>query len=503
MTRLLSEIYSELLREEGYRPRIDEDGDVIFKREGVTYYISIQEDDREYFRLVYPNFYRIKDDDNRLQILEICNQLSVENKVVKVTERRGWVSAAVEVLCATPESISELLPRMIRLLVLNGHEFEEKIGRPPRRNGGGIFDEITGGQSPGDAFDSVIGIMSRMEQNAPLVITPDGSLFAFTTGEHQILLCNSSDASVRYRLRGHTRQIRSLALSPNGRLLVSSGDDTSVRLWDITDGTLCHELRGHTDWIRAVAIAPDNRTVASGADDKTIRLWDADRGRLLHVLRGPGDWPRTLVFSPDGTLVVAAGDDHIVWVWHRATGELLQQLEGHQQKVMTAAFSPDGRYLASAGADHTLRVWRVTDWSLHGTMDLHSDWIREIRFSPDGRLLASACDDRTVILTDVDRMQHIHQLSGHQRWVRSVAFSADGNMLLSSSDDGSIHRWDVASGRKIGADLRQEGMISAIRIVGRRAVSRSDRMACTWLLDADTEPMVVRAPLLSTTDDAH
>ncbi|MCL6595365.1 MAG: hypothetical protein K6V73_04045, partial [Firmicutes bacterium] len=51
--------YLEFLAEEGYRPRLDADGDVVFKVEGGAYYILLDEDE-EFFRLIYPNFWPLE-----------------------------------------------------------------------------------------------------------------------------------------------------------------------------------------------------------------------------------------------------------------------------------------------------------------------------------------------------------------------------------------------------------------------------------------------------------
>jgi hypothetical protein len=54
-----AERYLEFLAEEGYRPKIDANGNVSFKCEGGNYVIRIDEKDEEYFELAYPNFWRI------------------------------------------------------------------------------------------------------------------------------------------------------------------------------------------------------------------------------------------------------------------------------------------------------------------------------------------------------------------------------------------------------------------------------------------------------------
>ena len=52
----------EYLSSEGYRPKYDEDGDIIVKREGKTFAIIFEENDPIYFRVLYPNFWSLDDE---------------------------------------------------------------------------------------------------------------------------------------------------------------------------------------------------------------------------------------------------------------------------------------------------------------------------------------------------------------------------------------------------------------------------------------------------------
>ena len=45
-------MYVDFLTEEGYKPTVDSDGDVRFKKEGMTYFISVHSNDPQYFRIV-------------------------------------------------------------------------------------------------------------------------------------------------------------------------------------------------------------------------------------------------------------------------------------------------------------------------------------------------------------------------------------------------------------------------------------------------------------------
>ena len=48
----LQDMYVSFLLEEGYRPEVDQDGDVVFKREGRTYFIAVNAEDPGFFQLV-------------------------------------------------------------------------------------------------------------------------------------------------------------------------------------------------------------------------------------------------------------------------------------------------------------------------------------------------------------------------------------------------------------------------------------------------------------------
>ena len=72
--KYLQDVYIKILKSEGYRPKIDNDGDVRFKKEGSTYYFSIDEDDSDFLRLVLTNIYEIdgeKDAEKLGQIFKI------------------------------------------------------------------------------------------------------------------------------------------------------------------------------------------------------------------------------------------------------------------------------------------------------------------------------------------------------------------------------------------------------------------------------------------------
>ena len=85
----------DFLQEEGYRPSQDEDGDIVFKHEAVTYLLFVEEEDTNYFRLVYPAFWEIStpDEEEKAAIESKAERFSfgkekIEEEMNKIESKR-------------------------------------------------------------------------------------------------------------------------------------------------------------------------------------------------------------------------------------------------------------------------------------------------------------------------------------------------------------------------------------------------------------------------------
>jgi hypothetical protein len=80
----LQQMYVTYLKQEGYLPEVDSDGDVAFKVEGNSFYISIDEDDLEVFTVVYPYFWEIESVSERREALLAASNANRTTKIVKI-----------------------------------------------------------------------------------------------------------------------------------------------------------------------------------------------------------------------------------------------------------------------------------------------------------------------------------------------------------------------------------------------------------------------------------
>ncbi len=123
-------MYYEFLKEEGYVPRYDADGDIVFKVEGMSYVLFPSEDDDEYFRLSLPNFWKIESDEERQRALVAACRVNAEIKVVKVYPVADNVWASVEMLFDPPDAFKPVFSRALRV-IRAGVEHFASIMRTP------------------------------------------------------------------------------------------------------------------------------------------------------------------------------------------------------------------------------------------------------------------------------------------------------------------------------------------------------------------------------------
>ena len=133
----LAAIYVDFLARAGYRASIDDAGDVLFRCEGRSYYLMVDDDDPTYFRLLFPNFWSIDSSPEHQRALLAAADVTAEIKVAKIYVLADDTQAAAEMFLADPDDLLRDLPRVFdrALQALQGavHRFCELMqDRRPR-----------------------------------------------------------------------------------------------------------------------------------------------------------------------------------------------------------------------------------------------------------------------------------------------------------------------------------------------------------------------------------
>jgi hypothetical protein len=112
----LQQMYMDYLKEQGYVPSLDSDGDVSFKIEGRGYYIIIDESDPTYFLILYPNFWEIESEEERQKASAVIMNVNRTTKVAKayITSLDN-TCIETAILLNTPNDFSRHFSRMISM----------------------------------------------------------------------------------------------------------------------------------------------------------------------------------------------------------------------------------------------------------------------------------------------------------------------------------------------------------------------------------------------------
>ena len=128
MTTIKEEIF-EYLKEMGLMPKYDNDQDIVFKYQMATLIIVFHDKDKQFIRVILPNIFRV-DENNRSDVLEVCNEIALHIKVAKcyiTPHNKVWL--AVEILLEKTPKYEDFLPRSFRILLDAALAFKKEINK--------------------------------------------------------------------------------------------------------------------------------------------------------------------------------------------------------------------------------------------------------------------------------------------------------------------------------------------------------------------------------------
>lgn len=104
----------DYLNEEGFKAKVDSDGDVAFKKEGKDYWISIESEDPFYIEFHVSGF--SMEDVNRKVMLEAANYTNLTKRCGKACVGDESVAFTVEYYCQSLSAFKETFYRNMRAL---------------------------------------------------------------------------------------------------------------------------------------------------------------------------------------------------------------------------------------------------------------------------------------------------------------------------------------------------------------------------------------------------
>jgi len=114
----VSEAIRAHLEEEGYRVEIDQDGDVVFRCEGLAFLLSLQSDGQPWGNLMVPFVWEIDEESpiDRKNVMQAMDFINRRSKLVKAYATQQRVHMSVQIAAASVDEWLAVLPRCIRAL---------------------------------------------------------------------------------------------------------------------------------------------------------------------------------------------------------------------------------------------------------------------------------------------------------------------------------------------------------------------------------------------------
>jgi hypothetical protein len=127
LRQVLQNKYMDFLKKEGFAPQIDEDGDILFKFEGYSYYIQVNDDDEQFFRIMLTNIWPITSPEEMNNVLIAADYSNSTSKTAKIFVVRNDVWISAELLIENPDSYEKVFLRALRLIQVGRNNFEFKM----------------------------------------------------------------------------------------------------------------------------------------------------------------------------------------------------------------------------------------------------------------------------------------------------------------------------------------------------------------------------------------
>lgn len=111
------ELVLEAIEKLGYKPKVDDDGDIIIRYQMKSIFVLMGDEDDRYLSVMLPQFHEIEDGEETL-VLATCNKLTRDIKLLKVYVDQTFknVSATCEFYFTDTESLEQNIENSLNLL---------------------------------------------------------------------------------------------------------------------------------------------------------------------------------------------------------------------------------------------------------------------------------------------------------------------------------------------------------------------------------------------------
>jgi len=124
--------FLDFLANDGFRPSLNSDGEIMFHFEGKICYLQTTADDAEYLRIIIVNFRPVADAADLARVNAAAQDATGGTKVVKIFTLDGDTWCVAEFLLPEPSRFVDVFPRTLSAMRAALRTFEKSLaGKAP------------------------------------------------------------------------------------------------------------------------------------------------------------------------------------------------------------------------------------------------------------------------------------------------------------------------------------------------------------------------------------
>lgn len=124
--KIIQDKYIVFLKDKGYSPEVDSDGDIKFTYNERRYYITLDMKDKNFFRLARLANLKLDSDSDITKAIKICHEITRDVKITKVYWLNGQLWASSEIILEDPDEYAAIFDRVLRLTESAYLKFEKR-----------------------------------------------------------------------------------------------------------------------------------------------------------------------------------------------------------------------------------------------------------------------------------------------------------------------------------------------------------------------------------------
>jgi WD40 repeat protein/tRNA A-37 threonylcarbamoyl transferase component Bud32 len=260
-----------------------------------------------------------------------------------------------------------------------------------------------------------------------------------------------------------TNSALACAFSHTDRDLLIATQDGSILLIDVATGSVRHRIK-EPDLLFAATFCASDRLICAGTSSGQVDLWNAETGERSGKSLVLGSAITALQASTTTPAVLVATEDGTVGVWDPLTGEFQKQ-KRHRANVGALQFGAEESTVISGSWDHTACIHRLDPDGKERDIYLkHGDEVTTLRLSPDGKTLLTGSADHTIHFWEVATGRPLGAPLEHRGRVVAADFADGGKTIVSAGWDNLARLWDSATRRSIAPPVEHDDLVLAIAL---------------------------------------